>query len=277
MSVQEQALEAQRPPVEQGALSIVDSLNVDQVRQTMARINQFQQVVRATLKEGHDYGVIPGTGDKPTLKKPGAEKILMLLGLTSEYDVVERVQDYDSGFFAFTVRCRLSRNGVVITEGYGHANTRERRYTSTKRGKEPQDPYTLANTVLKMAKKRSQVDAALTVGSLSDIFTQDLEDMAYEAEQPARPSNGRNGKAQNGGGRAASDRQKSAIRKMAYAKGIHDDTLSSLLADWTGKETVDDLTVSEASTVISELNNYEAPMSESGDGELDISEDELPF
>jgi len=31
---------------------------------------------------------------------------------------------------------------------------------------------------LKMAKKRAQVDATLTVGSLSDIFTQDLEDMA---------------------------------------------------------------------------------------------------
>ena len=33
------------------------------------------------------------------------------------------------------------------------------------------------NTVLKMAKKRALVDAALLVGSLSDVFTQDIEDM----------------------------------------------------------------------------------------------------
>jgi hypothetical protein len=40
------------------------------------------------------------------------------------------------------------------------------------------DPYTLANTVLKMAKKRAQVDATLTVASLSEIFTQDIEDLS---------------------------------------------------------------------------------------------------
>jgi len=39
------------------------------------------------------------------------------------------------------------------------------------------DPYTMDNTVLKMAKKRALVDAALLVASLSDVFTQDLEDM----------------------------------------------------------------------------------------------------
>ena len=39
------------------------------------------------------------------------------------------------------------------------------------------DPYTLANTVLKMAKKRAQIDAVLTVASLSEIFTQDMEDL----------------------------------------------------------------------------------------------------
>ena len=39
------------------------------------------------------------------------------------------------------------------------------------------DPYSIANTILKMAKKRAYVDAALSVASLSDIFTQDLEDM----------------------------------------------------------------------------------------------------
>ena len=53
---------------------------------------------------------------------------------------------------------------------------------------ENDDPYTLVNTVLKMAKKRAQVDAALTVASLSEIFTQDLEDfkgITNEGDEPA--------------------------------------------------------------------------------------------
>jgi len=157
------------------SISIIDSINLAQVQATMAKINQFQTIVQKTLKQNHDFGVIPGT-PKPTLLKPGAEKILMLMGLTSEYEIVEKVQDYEGGFFAFTVKCTLSKGDTKITEGIGHANTRERRYVSGRN----QDPFTLANTVLKMAKKRSQVDAVLTVASLSDIFTQDLEDMDLE-------------------------------------------------------------------------------------------------
>lgn len=46
-----------------------------------------------------------------------------------------------------------------------------------------------ANTVLKMAKKRAHVDAAITLARCSDIFTQDVEDLAgpepAAQEQPA--------------------------------------------------------------------------------------------
>jgi uncharacterized protein (DUF3820 family) len=151
------------------SLSIIESVDIGAVQSTLAKINQFQVVVQNTLKANHDYGVIPGT-QKPTLLKPGAEKIQMLLGVTSEYEVIERVQDYEKGFFAFTVRCIVYKNGMKITEGVGHCNTKEKKYIN-------QDPYTLANTCLKMAKKRAQIDATLTLASLSEIFTQDIEDM----------------------------------------------------------------------------------------------------
>lgn len=189
------------------ALAIIDGINVNAIAETMQKIAYFQTVMKQNLKEGHDYGVVPGT-QKPTLFKPGAEKILMLLGITSEYEIIEEIQDYDDGFFAFTVKAILSRNGQKITEGVGHANTKESRYmnrwvtesklpegidkstlqTRQKESKynpgetyteyliENSDSYTLANTVLKMAKKRAQVDAVLTVASLSEIFTQDMED-----------------------------------------------------------------------------------------------------
>ncbi len=157
------------------SLSIIESVDIGAVQSTLTKINQFQAVVQNTLKKNHDYGVIPGT-PKPTLLKPGAEKIQMLLGVTSEYEVIEHINDYENGFFAFTVRCIIYKNGVKITEGLGHCNNREPKFYKRKDGS-IQDPYEKVNTVLKMAKKRAQIDATLTLASLSEVFTQDVEDM----------------------------------------------------------------------------------------------------
>lgn len=157
------------------SLSIIESVDIGAVQSTLAKINQFQAVVQNTLKKNHDYGVIPGT-PKPTLLKPGAEKIQMLLGVTSEYEVIEHINDYENGFFSFTVRCIIYKNGVKITEGLGHCNNREPKFYKRKDGS-IQDPYEKVNTVLKMAKKRAQIDATLTLASLSEVFTQDVEDM----------------------------------------------------------------------------------------------------
>lgn len=166
-------------------MEMVMSANIEQVSQQLQAIDNFQLVVKNTLKQDQDYGVIPGT-NKPTLLKPGAEKILMLMGLTSEYEIVDKVEDYQNGFFAYTVKSSLLKDGKLITEGFGSANTKETRYRLKEWSDEEhkkiwngeyQDPFTLVNTVLKMAKKRAQVDSALTVGSLSNVFTQDVEDM----------------------------------------------------------------------------------------------------
>ena len=158
---------------ETNSMMIIEGLKLDRLADSMNKINQFQQVIQSQLVEGHDYGQAFYGSSKPSLLKPGAEKILMLLGLSSEYEIIEKIQDYEEGFFSYTIRCILTKNGQVITEGLGHCNSKEKKYESDK-----QDKYMLGNTCLKMAKKRAQVDAALTVGSLSNIFTQDLEDMA---------------------------------------------------------------------------------------------------
>ena len=157
------------------SLSIIDNVSIQQVQATMQKITQFQKVVQSTLHQNHDYGIVPGT-DKPTLLKPGAEKILMMMGLRSEFEIVDSTRDFEKGFFQYQVRCKLYRGGMLITEGLGSCNTKERKYIK-------QDPYTLDNTVLKMAKKRALVDATLLVASLSDIFTQDLEDMDLDGQQ----------------------------------------------------------------------------------------------
>lgn len=156
-------------------LSVIDSMDIGEISSTINKIGQFQKVVQSQLTQNHDYGVIPGT-PKPTLLKPGAEKILMLLGLRSEFDIVDSTRDFDKGFFQYQVKCKLYHGDMLVTEGLGSCNNRERKYIKM-------DPYTMDNTVLKMAKKRALVDAALLVGSLSDIFTQDLEDMDLSGEK----------------------------------------------------------------------------------------------
>jgi len=157
------------------SLSVIDSVDVSEVRGTMDKISQFQGVVQKQLRQNHDYGVLPGT-PKPTLLKPGAEKIIMLLGLRSEFEIIDSTRDWDNGFFQYQVRCSLYKGETLITQGLGAANNREKKWLK-------QDPYSIDNTILKMARKRSLTDGALTVGSLSDIFSQDLEDMDLSGQK----------------------------------------------------------------------------------------------
>jgi hypothetical protein len=160
---------------------IIDMVNVSELPGTMDRINKFQVIVQKNLKEGMDYGVIPNCGKKPTLLKPGAEKILMLLGIRSEFDIIEQTRDFEKGFFDYQIKCKLFKADILITEGMGTCNTKESKYRKS-------DAFSIDNTVLKMAKKRALVDAALMVGSLSGIFTQDLEDVGDNLFDNKKPT-----------------------------------------------------------------------------------------
>ena len=142
----------------------VAEIEPSHVQAMMTRINDMRSIVQKNLVEDHDYGKIPGC-PKPSLWKPGAEKILILFGLASECEIIDKCR---------TTRRVLRLHGTLLplTERYTRyagVGIATRRNASTK-----EQSYDLANTVLKMAKKRAQVDATLTVASLSDIFTQDL-------------------------------------------------------------------------------------------------------
>ena len=199
------------PTIQNPSLNLIDNINLDAVKATVDKVRRLQATLKSILTEKHDFGKIPGCGDKPTLLKPGAEKILKALGLTSSYELIEHTENFnDKGFFAYTVRCTLSNNGAKITEGLGHANSKEKKWaiesvyekdlpegvdkdllqkktftgkngTFTKYQVEA-DANSKANTILKMAKKRAQIDAVLTVASLSEIFTQDFDDLPLEDE-----------------------------------------------------------------------------------------------
>lgn len=181
-------------------ISLIDEMDIGLVKKTIDKIAAFQAVVQKTLKREHDYGIIPGTL-KPTLLKPGGEKICMMLGINPEYEMMDHVQDYEKGFFAYTIRCTLKKGMRHVAQGLGNCNSFEKKYRwinsdHIPAGIEPEkvrqfidkygrlqykipnpDPCDLTNTILKIAKKRAFIDAVLQVASLSEIFTQDLEDM----------------------------------------------------------------------------------------------------
>lgn len=139
------------------------------------RIRMLGEFVRDHMTEGEDYGVIPGTSTKPTLFKPGAEKLNAIFGLAPIVEITNRVEDWDKGFVAYEIKVTLlnKRTTNVEAEGIGNCNSRERRYKN-------QDAANIANTILKMAKKRALIDATLSATRASGIFTQDLEDMEIE-------------------------------------------------------------------------------------------------
>ena len=104
-------------------VSIVPS--TQQVNRAIDRVNILSQIIRTlrsdTLQVNVDYGVIPGTGDKPTLLLPGMEKLMRALNAVPEYVERRVIVDYDRPLFHYEYECRLvdADTGLAIPGGRG--------------------------------------------------------------------------------------------------------------------------------------------------------------
>lgn len=145
------------------------------------RIALLQKFVKEMMIPGQDYGVIPRC-DKPTLFKPGAEKLCDIYGFSKRIEVINRVEDWQGGLFHYEVKATLisKRTGLIEAEGIGSCNNREKKYAT-------QDPYSVVNTILKMSKKRAFIDAVLSATRSSGLFSQDLEDLE-DTDKAAAPA-----------------------------------------------------------------------------------------
>lgn len=100
----------------------------------LQRYNMTVEFTKQIMRPGVDYGVVPGTGNKPTLLKPGAEKLCSFFGLSPVFVPVETVQDWSGAehdgeaFFLYRYRCELYRNGTMIGSGVGSCNSWEVKY-----------------------------------------------------------------------------------------------------------------------------------------------------
>ncbi len=224
------------------------------VQQAVEQYNAQADFIRAVLKKDLDYGVIPGTGNKPTLYKAGAEKAINFYRYAQEFVLIEHVEDWTGAqhggepFFYYHYKARLLFGGLLVAEAEGSCNSWEEKYRYRKgericpncgksaiiKGKQdygggwlcfgkkggcgskwpdgsevieaqnadrmPNDRiFDQVNTIKKMAQKRALVAVALIGCRLSDTFTQDIEDMVYEAsytiqeahEHPKPSANGK--------------------------------------------------------------------------------------
>jgi hypothetical protein len=157
--------------------------------QMTENIRQIDAFIEGVMRDGIDYGTIPGT-QKPTLYKAGAERLLMAFGMGSTFELVDKIEDWKEGFFHYVYKASVGPiidGGILpITSCEGSANSRERKWSRV-------NPPDVANTVSKMAQKRALVGAALIATNTSGRFTQDVEDLPpemlrREQPQPAQPA-----------------------------------------------------------------------------------------
>lgn len=173
---------------------------------------EVSKLITESLESGVDYGVVPGTGSKPSLLKPGAERLALAFGAHPQYSLVSSEVDHDRaitytkrkkrwlnrtrtdkewvwdevpgesrGIYRYIYECRLVRHdGRLLGTGQGVCSTMESKYVDR--------PRDCENTALKMAQKRAFVAATLNAFGLSNRFTQDVEDMDNHEPAAATPA-----------------------------------------------------------------------------------------
>ncbi len=95
------------------------------------QVNLIQEVMKEVMVEGQHYGKIPGCGDKPTLLKPGAEKLSLTFRLRpiidNAHDIsIEKLPD---NHLNIQVYCHiLNSQGLELATGIGSCSTMESKY-----------------------------------------------------------------------------------------------------------------------------------------------------
>lgn len=161
------------------ALTTVDYAPVS-AKALQQQVNAIQEAMKQVMEKGVHYGTVPGCGPKPTLLKPGAEKICLMFRLAAEFQINKT--ELGNGHREYEIVCTLrDHTGRAVGQGVGCISTMEKKYRYRKNSKgnqiENPDIADTYNTVLKIGKKRAHVDATLTTTAASDIFTQDIEEV----------------------------------------------------------------------------------------------------
>ena len=173
--------------------------------------DQLRACTRAVLREGTDYGVIPGTNGDQVLLKPGAEKLLQWFGLAYTMHCLDIERGDDDRKQGVTYRCTIVKRlgdghvtDVATCEGYAGYDeakffttdeeaqhkaeaierswaARDRRVANPNKWKHKTGYRAPWNTIIKMAQKRALVGATIDATAAAGLFSQE-EDSGPAAE-----------------------------------------------------------------------------------------------
>lgn len=107
--------------------------------------------IRSNLREGIDYGRIPGVKNN-VLFKPGAAKIINFLRLRPQVQLLHTVFDPEAKAISYTVKVTLvNEDGIAVTEALGASNTLEPKFAKAGMGAQ--------NLVVSQSVKRATISA----------------------------------------------------------------------------------------------------------------------
>jgi len=222
-------------PIRREEATVRFELTADDLVQQTQKILQIKE---KAMRDGVHYGIIPKT-KKPSLWKPGAEKLCRAFKLSPHFETTSRddpnrtiswrkwnynerkeIEGSTMGYIEYDSRCTLTHipTGEVVAKNVSAScNNFESKYRSL-------NPYDVKNTLEKMSEKRSLVAAVLIGTGASDIFTQDLDDLPQlldvDEAPDVKPKNNNKNKSNNNNVQMATERQVNYIKKLIKKKDI---------------------------------------------------------
>lgn len=223
------------------------------VQEIVGRRQRVQEIFKKLMKEGVHFGTIPGT-PKPSLWKPGAEMLCAAFRIAPSFTLLD-LSDDDHYEFIVTALGTHQPTSQILGQGMGSCSSNEGKYKwraavcdqeyedtdddrkrmKWNKGSRDGDAYQTAqirtepddqvNTVLKMANKRAHVAMTINVLAVSDMFTQDAEDLGDGAGDQGGGSH-RGGKPDtrtprsNGGGKPMTEGQVRLVNARLKNKDV---------------------------------------------------------
>ena len=105
-------------------IALRDEMSVSEL---VGQVATIQQAMGAVMRQDEHYGIIPGV-QKPSLWKPGAEKLCLLFRLAPRYTTQKEFGD--GGHLTVTAECDLTHitSGAFCGSGQGMCSTHESKY-----------------------------------------------------------------------------------------------------------------------------------------------------
>lgn len=101
------------------------------VEVVLGRLDKIQDLMKRAMTVNVDYGTIPGTNSKPTLLKPGAEKLCLMFQFAPRYKTEKHF--HPDGHLTVESTCQiLDREERFLGEASAMCSTREAKYAFRK-------------------------------------------------------------------------------------------------------------------------------------------------